>query len=746
MSAAQRAYIAKSAPHLLDEVTPETTSGRPSSATPQSGSASPAASVSPASSGRTSPASDADADGLPRESLAADTFPHERRASGTPGGTPSGLSGISAANNSSSHTVPPGFRGPVPKDGDAEEIIPHPPLLPTIGSATLFSPTNTPLNRNGWRYTPAGPASSLLPQTVYRTLEQEPAGVHWSWADRSAFTKMSADADVVSADKGFRSARANVPVRHGAWYVEVHILEPEVLVQGVGALGALPAPSRDGPHVRLGWARREAPLNAPAGFDGYSYGYRSATGERVWLSRPGAYGKPFGPGDVVGLWIRLPMPDQHNEDRPSHEKLGVETVIRRKRIPIRYRGQVYFEQLEYAPTKEMEALAEQSKKGLHRWNAPSSTDAQSGAAGTETAALSSHSTATASQPSSSQSAAGGGGKKRRNLAPRPEVSDEPKGRPLADLGPHSRIGFVLNGEPQGIAFDHLFDFRPLKRPTTMAQEAAANGKKKTSGAASGATKLGLADAEEGQAIITSSSSVASIMKSRENYADDGALGYFPFVSCYGGARAKIVADPDHWAFPPSIDLEAQLEIVRLGPFGSRVASVDPGAKGPSSGGPCSGSLPSWQGLSARYGEYMAEQWVLDQSDEVRAASKADGAKEAALRAELEEDAREKAARARKNKRKFPGVAGRDRHKKKNQYTSGNQGRSASALRRASSSRFDTASPSTTPAPLTAGHDQTPPLDQYNESQTPVDGEAEDAASGSESVSGPYIHEGGPGNE
>ncbi|PWN45242.1 hypothetical protein IE81DRAFT_282802, partial [Ceraceosorus guamensis] len=423
------------------------------------------------------------------------------------------------------------------------EIIPHPPLLPTIGSATLFSPTNTPLNRNGWRYTPAGPASSLLPQTVYRTLEQEPAGVHWSWADRSAFTKMSADADVVSADKGFRSARANVPVRHGAWYVEVHILEPEVLVQGVGALGALPAPARDGPHVRLGWARREAPLNAPAGFDGYSYGYRSATGERVWLSRPGAYGKPFGPGDVIGLWIRLPMPDQHKEDRPSHEKLGVETVIRRKRIPIRYRGQVYFEQLEYAPTKEMEALAEQSKKGLHRWNAPSSTDAQSGAAEIETAALSGHSTAKASQPSSS--------------------------RPLSDLGPHSRIGFVLNGEPQGIAFDHLFDFRPLKRPTTTAQEAAANGKKKTT----------------------------SIMKSRENHADDGSLGYFPFVSCYGGARAKIVADPDHWAFPPSVDLEAQLEIAGLGP---------------SSGGPSSGSLPSWQGLSARYGEYMAEQWVLDQ--------------------------------------------------------------------------------------------------------------------------------------
>ena len=72
---------------------------------------------------------------------------------------------------------------------------------------------------------------------------------------------------------------------------------------GSGAQGILPTPMKDGPHVRLGWARRESPLNAPVGFDGYSYGLRDVGGQRIFLSRASDYGEAFQPGDVVGMYI-----------------------------------------------------------------------------------------------------------------------------------------------------------------------------------------------------------------------------------------------------------------------------------------------------------------------------------------------------------------------------------------------------------------------------------------------------------
>ena len=118
------------------------------------------------------------------------------------------------------------------------------------------------------------------------------------------------------------------------------------------------------------------------------------------------------------------------------------------------------------------------------------------------------------------------------------AAEADKGRPLPTLGAAARIGFCINGEPQGMAFDDLFDFRPLKRLSS-----AAPSKGKKAAAATAATSLTLVD--EDASIITSNSSVASIMKSRENHVDDGALGYFPFATSFGGARVRIVAGQLH---------------------------------------------------------------------------------------------------------------------------------------------------------------------------------------------------------
>lgn len=92
-----------------------------------------------------------------------------------------------------------------------------------------------------------------------------------------------------------------------------------------------------------------APLDVPVGFDGYSYGLRDVSGQKVHQSRPKPFMEPFGTGDVIGMHISLP-PIVKSEENST--KKGVF----RDRIPIRFRGQLYFEQPDYAASKEMDDL------------------------------------------------------------------------------------------------------------------------------------------------------------------------------------------------------------------------------------------------------------------------------------------------------------------------------------------------------------------------------------------------------
>ncbi|CAO3681580.1 unnamed protein product [Umbelopsis ramanniana] len=154
-----------------------------------------------------------------------------------------------------------------------------------------------------------------------------------STTDRSPYASISRDGLVLTTDRGWRMCRANVGVRQGTWYWEA-TMQPG---QGV---------SSDGPHVRLGWARREASLDAPVGFDAYSYGYRDVTGEKLFSSVREHYGEGFEVGDVIGLLIRLPERDNSNFKSPT-----------RRRIPIAYKDALWFEEKDYRQSKEYEALA-----------------------------------------------------------------------------------------------------------------------------------------------------------------------------------------------------------------------------------------------------------------------------------------------------------------------------------------------------------------------------------------------------
>ncbi len=228
-------------------------------------------------------------------------------------------------------------------------------------------------------------------------------------------------------------ARANVGVREGRWYWECKILS------GVKPPNHSSDEQEDsGGHVRVGWARREASLDTPVGFDAYSYGLRDVAGQKVHMSRPKDFMLPntsFCEGDVIGLEITLPSLALHrkivegsynkavdvSDDlvEPGHSAAECADIIR-DRVPIRYKAHLYFEQFEYHSTKEIEELMNPSP------------------------VLSTTSSST-NNPSST-------------AASQPPNSNHPL-TPLRTL-PFSSINIYKNGQLAGTPFTNLLSFLP----------------------------------------------------------------------------------------------------------------------------------------------------------------------------------------------------------------------------------------------------------------------------------------------
>jgi len=361
----------------------------------------------------------------------------------------------------------------------------RPPTFVPTSEPGYFSTNDVPASRN-YRYIPAvlsptyDPANDELP--YYQTGESTPAEcVRVSWEDRSPFIRVTEDGLGLAGERGFRSARLNVPIREGQWYFEVHIINGDGdSRESTGGAGSS--------HVRVGWARREASLNGPAGLDGYSYGMRDKTGEKVTLSRPRPYGKPFKTDDVVGLYISLPSRREASPKDPSDPARIVP-----KRTPIQYRGNSYFEASEYLPSKEMIALMENPEaRGLL------GVDDRPG---TKSGVL-------------AKNTPGSGPPRKRLGRSLPPEKPADNLRTLPTLAP-SAISFFVNGEDQGVAFQDVYSYLQLQQPKTRLR-------------ASGRT---------------------TALKERENHFDDGTLGYYPFISLFGNAKVRINAGPK-FAYPP----------------------------------------------------------------------------------------------------------------------------------------------------------------------------------------------------
>ncbi|KAI1310504.1 hypothetical protein EDD11_003742 [Mortierella claussenii] len=214
-------------------------------------------------------------------------------------------------------------------------------VVPTKSGDNLapFSTSNEhPYNRHRFKYVTCEP-DSLLQYMLYRqTANPVLPGVRLSREDMSPYMLIDEECMTITTEKGFRMVRANCGVREGKWFYEVTIDR-----------GGEPRhEGRDGAHVRLGWARREATLQAPVGFDAYSYGIRDTTGEKVHMSRVIPFGDSFETGDVIGLYISLP-PDGNEKTFFQHRRL---------RRPFYFKGQLYFESVDYSPTKRYIEMTE----------------------------------------------------------------------------------------------------------------------------------------------------------------------------------------------------------------------------------------------------------------------------------------------------------------------------------------------------------------------------------------------------
>lgn len=347
-------------------------------------------------------------------------------------------------------------------------------------------------NTGKFRYTHCVADPLFRHKQYYRTSEVAPYGPHMSVEDSDRLIYFDESGQYITNEKGWRTSRSNVFAREGSLYYEVKV------VRGVPA-DTIPAPSggeaTPQPHIRAGWARREAPNDAPVGFDGYSYGVSDMRLNTMHRSRPSKIYTPqskksaakkrkpdetstqeppeqhLHEGDVLGLLITLPsislqkkvlegiynpavdVTDGFADPAPAHL-----TDIIRDRIPVAYRGNMYFESFEYSATKLIEAYSDRSP--LTSMNAPK---------------------------------------------PHPNHED-----PALRSLPGSSIRVFVNGKEVGTAFEELLSFLP---PASVTSQGFAPNRKEL---------------------------------------DDGTLGYYPAVSVFAGGIAQVNLGPQWWCPPEGL--------------------------------------------------------------------------------------------------------------------------------------------------------------------------------------------------
>lgn len=285
------------------------------------------------------------------------------------------------------------YKLPPPKPSDVEApqgpiMTPHHTITAPDGTEVEFQePSDHVYNKKNFRYTHAIADPAFPSSQCYRQSEAEPFTARFNFEDTSAHMYLDKTGCHITTDKGYRMGKANVCAREGRWYYECKITQ--------GIQKAKPGEMGEPPHghVRMGWARREATLEAPVGFDCYSYGLRDQAGQKMFMSRPKDFfppGENIEEGDVIGLEINLPSESLHRKVVEGHYNPAVDLEdddtkpieaadVIRDRVPIRFKSHLYFEQIDYEPIKELEDL-----------NHPSAVSSSAGSSGSTQAPSPTH--------------------------------------------------------------------------------------------------------------------------------------------------------------------------------------------------------------------------------------------------------------------------------------------------------------------------------------------------------------------
>ncbi|TPX56601.1 hypothetical protein PhCBS80983_g04422 [Powellomyces hirtus] len=129
---------------------------------------------------------------------------------------------------------------------------------------------------------------------LYRDVDNatDPVQMSHDTTHRAPQVTVADDGMTVSSDAGYRMAKATHGVWEGKWYYEVMI-------------------NQHSGHTRIGWSQISGDLQAPCGYDQFSYGYRDSPGTLFHQSvknkeAPPDYSEGYGPGDIMGMAISLP--------------------------------------------------------------------------------------------------------------------------------------------------------------------------------------------------------------------------------------------------------------------------------------------------------------------------------------------------------------------------------------------------------------------------------------------------------
>ncbi|XP_063968813.1 set1/Ash2 histone methyltransferase complex subunit ASH2-like [Lytechinus pictus] len=191
-------------------------------------------------------------------------------------------------------------------------------------------PLEHPFNKDGYRYVltepdPHAPSSAFeedqwigkpIPAHLYRMALSK--DVLLALHDRAPQLKISEDRLTVTGDRGYCMVRSTHGIKRGSWYFEVTVDQmPE------------------GSATRFGWSQPLGNLQAPLGYDKFSYSWRSRKGTKFHESRGKHYSDGYGEGDTLGFFIQLPEKTEKDEIIPPTYK---------DRALIKFKSHLYFEE------------------------------------------------------------------------------------------------------------------------------------------------------------------------------------------------------------------------------------------------------------------------------------------------------------------------------------------------------------------------------------------------------------------